>query len=132
MNKSHIVYNAIKTPDGTIVESISRHDFVEYKDKNGKTYAVDGGLEYLRRSAEDNDYEELSMTTEAPFEKIREVVKWGHYGKSGREPLQFVILKDMTTDHIESILKTQKLQDWRKELFEKELELRTVVQEELS
>lgn len=56
---SNILKNAIKTPDGTIIESKHRHDFVSYTDKNGKYYAVDGGLDYLRRLG-DNDYTELS------------------------------------------------------------------------
>ena len=61
---STLVYNAIRTPDGTVLESRHRHDHVEYIDKNGKEYMVDGGLEYIRRNVhEDAPYEELSVYT---------------------------------------------------------------------
>ena len=58
-----ITKNAIKTPDGTIIESKHRHDFVCHKDKNGNTYCVDGGLDYLKRIGPP-DYTELSTDSE--------------------------------------------------------------------
>lgn len=38
-----IVYSAIKTPDGTILESKHVHDYQSYLDANGETYLLDGG-----------------------------------------------------------------------------------------
>lgn len=102
----NIVYNAIRTPDGTILESRHRHDYQEYTDKNGCEYIVDGGLAYLRRgwTPDAPDYEELSLTIDDPHEKVREHVKWGTFGPNGDQPLKYVTLKDMSTDHIKACL----------------------------
>ena len=108
MSEARIVANRIRTPDGTILESRHRHDYVTYVDKNGKEYMVDGGLEYLRRFVHDDaPYEELSVYDDAPHVEIREAFKWGTRGKDGRQPLKFVPLKDLTTEHIDAILDTQ-------------------------
>jgi hypothetical protein len=107
-NEARIISNRIRTPDGTILESRHRHDYVTYVDKNGKEYMVDGGLEYLRRNVHDDaPYEELSVYDDAPYALIREAFKWGTRGKGGKQPLTFVPLKDLTSEHIEAILETQ-------------------------
>ena len=108
LDEARIVSNRIRTPDGTILESMHRHDYVTYLDANGKEYMVDGGLEYLRRIVHDDaPYEELSVYDDAPYALIREVFKWGTRGKGGKQPLTYVPLKDLTTEHIEAILDTQ-------------------------
>ena len=122
---NNLIYNAIRTPDGTILESRSVHDFVGYTDANGKFYAADGGLEYLKRCG-DSDYEELSLTLEDDFSKIRECVRWGTYGPEGNQPMRFIKIKDMSTDHIRNILKGRLGMKIRS-VFEKELEFREAV-----
>ena len=118
-----IVANRIRTPDGTILESMHRHDYVTYTDANGKEYMVDGGLDYLRRIVHDDaPAEELSVYSDAPHSVIREVFKWGTRGKDGKQPLKFVVLKDMTTDHIEAILETQNLPGYMRKIFLDELD----------
>ncbi len=108
MEKSRIVCNRIRTPDGTILESIHRHDYRTYKDANGLEYMVDGGLDYTRRNVHDEaPYTELSVYSDSPHDVIREVFKWGTRGKDGKQPLKYVPLKDLTTEHIEAILETQ-------------------------
>ena len=108
MSDEKIVANRIRTPDGTILESMHRHDYVTYTDANGKEYMVDGGLDYLRRNVHDDaPYQELSVYADDPHELIREVFKWGTRGKDGNQPLKYVPLKDLTSDHIEAILETQ-------------------------
>ena len=126
MNKARIVSNRIRTPDGTILESMHRHDYVTYVDKNGKEYMVDGGLDYLRRNVHDDaPYEEMSVYDDAPHVEIREVFKWGTRGKDGRQPLKFVPLKDLTTEHIDAILETQThIADHIRKIFIDELNFR--------
>lgn len=103
-----LLANRIKTPDGTILESVHRHDYKTYIDKNGLEYMVDGGLEYLRRNVQDSaPATEMSVYNTDPHETIREAFKWGTRGIDGKQPLTYVVLKDMTTDHIEAILETQ-------------------------
>jgi len=128
MSEARIVSNRIRTPDGTILESRHRHDYVTYVDKNGKEYMVDGGLDYLRRNLHDDaPYEELSVYDDAPYALVREVFKWGTRGKDGKQPLKFVPLKDLTTEHIEAILDTQShIADYVRKLFISELNFRGV------
>ena len=123
LSEEKIVANRIRTPDGTILESKHRHDYVTYTDANGKEYMVDGGTDYLRRIVHDDaPYEELSVYADAPHAVIREVFKWGTRGKDGKQPLKFVVLKDMTTDHIEAILETQNLPGYMRKIFLDELD----------
>jgi hypothetical protein len=107
MSVRKLVCNRIKTPDGTIIESRSVHDYRTYRDKNGKVYMVDGGLDYLRRNVHDDaPYEEMSVYNDAAHEVIREAFSWGTYGKSGTEKLRHILLCDMTDEHIEAIVNT--------------------------
>ena len=126
MSDEKIVANRIRTPDGTILESMHRHDYVTYTDANGKEYMVDGGLDYLRRNIHDDaPYEELSVYDDAPYALIREVFKWGTRGKDGKQSLTYVPLKDLTTEHIEAILDTQShISDYIRKIFLNELSIR--------
>ena len=101
--EGNLIYNAIRTPDGTVLESTHRWDYRTYTDANGFTYMVDGGLEYARRNK--GNYEELSVFHGDPHDKVREVFTWGTYGPKGDQELRRVLLKDMDTDHIEAIIK---------------------------
>ena len=84
MKEHEIILNRIKTPDGTILTSYFTHDYQSYIDKNGETYIVDGGNEYLRRSVNIEPYEELSVyfsDDERDYPKIRESFHRGSRGK---------------------------------------------------
>ena len=118
--------NRIRTPDGTILESMHRHDYVTYIDANGKEYMVDGGLDYLRRNVHDDaPYTELSVLSTDEHSVVREVFKWGTYGIDGKQKLKYVILKDMSWDHIEAILETQtQLREHIRQVFVNELDYR--------
>lgn len=125
-DKARIVSNRIRTPDGTILESMHRHDYRTYVDANGKEYMVDGGLDYLRRNVyDDAPYQELSVYSDAPHDVISETFKWGTRGKDGKQPLTYVLLKDLTTEHIEAILDTQShIADYVRKIFLNELSFR--------
>lgn len=99
-----LVYNAIRTPDGVVLESRHRHDYQEHEDHCGETYMVDGGLDYTRRFVCPTPYTELSVYLEDGQEVVREVVTWGTYGIDGKSALKYVKLKDMTIEHIRNCL----------------------------
>ena len=126
IDQKQIVCNRIRTPDGTILQSHHRHDYVNYTDKNGLEYVVDGGTSYLRRNVrEDAPYEEMSLTAEDSFELIRKAVCWGTRGKNGDRRLEWVPISKLEVDHIYSILETQThAAKWLLELMEQELEYR--------
>ncbi len=108
MSDPVIVANMIRTPDGTILQSKHRYDYVTYVDKNGKEYMVDGGLAYLRRNVHDDaPYEEMSLYAHDDHGLVREHFHWGTRGLDGKQPIKWVALKDLETDHIEAIIETQ-------------------------
>jgi len=59
------------------------------------------------------------------FKVLREMVKWGTYGKSGKDRLKWVSVAEMDDEHIMNILRTQLhiTSDFRRILI-KELEYR--------
>jgi len=101
---AQIIRNAIRTPDGTVIESKHRHDYVVHVDStNGKQYMVDGGLDYTRASA-NGDEEYLHVYSDEPHEVVREALTWGTYGPNGDQPLTYVTLSAMSSDHIRACL----------------------------
>jgi hypothetical protein len=119
-----ILLNRIRTPDGTILTSRHRHDFVTHVDKNGKTYGVDGGFDYLKRIG-DLDYEEMSVTSHCKFELIRYAFEWGNRGILGDQPVRYVSLQNMNDAHINAILDTQThISVAVRETFKQELKFR--------
>ena len=91
-----LVYSALKTPDGTILESLHRHDFRAHDDKNGKRYIIDGGLSYVRSSM-NGDEEYIAVYSDEPFEKVRQYAFRLIAGKK-------VTLAEMDEYHIEAAL----------------------------
>ena len=102
-----VLYNAIKTPDGTVIVSTNRHDFVSYTDANGQYYAVDGGSDYSKRVYDKMDYTDISVYDDGKWETRREYLKWGrNYDKDMNRLIEteWILIKDLSTDHIEAIL----------------------------
>lgn len=101
-----IVVNSIITPDGTRLISKHRHDFVIHKDNNGKTYGVDGGLDYLKR-IEETGYKDASIyfdNIDTHFEEIRKYFFRGNRGKNFDQELKFIPLKDISDDWLNNII----------------------------
>ena len=121
---STIIRNALRTPDGTEIRSRYRHDYVTHTDANGKEYMVDGGNDYIRRSA-NGDEEDMVVTTEDSFEVVRQACDWGTYGINGDQPLKYVTVAEMETDHIKAVLQNVKfINSSIKTTMEHELEYR--------
>jgi hypothetical protein len=119
-----ILLNRIQTPDGSILTSYNRHDYVEYRDRLTKeVLMVDGGTDYLRRNI--GTYEELSVYDDGTHLTRRSAIHWGTRGKDGRQPLVYKPIKDLDSDHIEAILKTQhQISDFYREILKDELKYR--------
>ena len=110
LKMSEILRNIMLTPDGTILESLHRHDYVTHEDTNGKEYMLDGGCDYIRCSAH-GDEKLLTVYTNDSHEIIRQSVTWGTYGKQGwrlDKSLRYVAIADMSTEHLQACLDTQK------------------------
>jgi len=106
---TRILRNALQTPDGTVLESKTRHDYVEYEDANGWVYVVDGGLDYIRRTVNKNaPAKDLSLTEADPHFFLRDYVTWGTYGISGDQPLFYITIANMSDGHLQAVLDTQK------------------------
>jgi len=123
---THIVANRMRTPDGTILHSMHRHDYVSHIDANGEEYMLDGGNDYIRTSVNEIPAEYLTVYASDDHSVIREVFTWGTRGPNGDQPIRRIYLKDMETDHINAILETQThITSCVRTIFENELEYRT-------
>ena len=120
-----LILNRIRTPDNTILESRNRQDYKCYKDtKSNELYFTDGGIDYTKRSVNKESFIDLSLYSTDSFEKLREGLEWGTFGKNGDEELHYKSISNMSTNHIKAILSQYRLADYMKETFEKELEFR--------
>lgn len=108
-----LIQNAIQTPDGTILVSRHVHDYVSHTDKNGVLYAVDGGLDYLRRQCPVHGNQlELSLHCNHSIEYISQYIIWGTRPNTSDGKVVYRFLKDLETDHLKAIAKTQKPSIW--------------------
>lgn len=103
-----ILVNRWMTPDGTVLQSKSVHDFVKYVDADGNMYGVDGGVAYCLLVGNTDKLADMCLYEGDAHEDIRKYFYWGTYGKDGKQPKKYVILKEMTNEHIKAILETQK------------------------
>lgn len=121
-----IVASILYTPDGTKLQSYHHHDYKTHTDRNGKTYMLDGGLDYVRCSAH-GDEKLMTITTDSPFTTIRRHFHWGTRGKDGKQPLTWKPLNSLDSDHIEAILDTQShVPKYLQDIFRRELDFRGI------
>ena len=100
-----LIVNAFQTPDGTIIESRHRHDYVTHLDKNGLEYMTDGGTDYVRCSVNPTSpAKSLCVYEDDDFELIRTSFKRGSRGINGDEPLTYVPLSEMNDNWLQATI----------------------------
>ena len=118
-----LIYNAIQTPDGTILQSKHRHDYRSYNDANGKTYVIDGGLEYIRSTIH-ADQTSLALYDDEVHAVQAHYLTWGTFGIRGDQPRRDIRIAEMETAHLEAVLRECYPNPLIKKCMTKELELR--------
>ena len=120
MNK--LIANRWQTPDGTILWSKHRHDFVAHRDTiTGEVMFTDGGTNYIRASG--IGLKDVCVYSDGTFELEREWVLWGrNYDKDMNrlEETEWIPIKDLDTDHIYKILELN-IPDSYRRLMEEEI-----------
>lgn len=121
-----LLVSQIVTPDGTVLVSRHTHDYRHHTDKvTGEFYFVDGGNSYTRTSVNEVPAKNISLYSNHSHKLIREIYSWGTYGEHGEHDLAYILLKDMTNNHIINVLNTQPLRKHIRKVFEDELEWRS-------
>jgi hypothetical protein len=118
-----LIRNAIQTPDGTILESKHRHDYRSHNDANGKTYVIDGGLDYVRATVH-NDQISLALYDTEPHSIQAQYLTWGSFGIRGDQPRRDIRIAEMETSHLEAVLRECHPNPVLKNCMTKELETR--------
>lgn len=93
-----LLCNRWRTPDGTILESKHVHDYVAHIDRNRDYYFVDGGLEYVRKSVNDEPMKDLCVYTDSDYGEIRKHYKRGTFDKEGARI--WVPMENMSDSHL--------------------------------
>lgn len=111
---------------GDVLVSRHRHDYVMCTCDN-KTM-LDGGTDYQRYGGRVLKHVDLSGTIYLSdgFEKCRTAPIWGSYGKDGKEPLKYMSVAEMDTEHLGIVIKDMgsRIEKWRLDLMKQELEQR--------
>lgn len=126
-----LLHNSIMCPDGTILVSVHRHDFVQHKQDDGRKYSVDGGLAYQHTGFSDTDYTDLSVYSDSPHEDIRNCFTWTRRFDEDMNLLpspERVLLKDITESHLKALVKytEESYPDYINEVFKNETKWREV------
>lgn len=101
-----ILQNAVYVPELGYLRSAHRHDYITFE-AQGDEFMIDGGNEYLRRnftSDVDLGFVDYTLTSESTLEEIYDRLLWGTYGKDGKQPLKWLPICELETDHLCAIL----------------------------
>ena len=131
-----IIYNAIRCPDGTVIQSKYTHDYVCHTQEDGRTYCVDGGREYQRVVAPDRDYLDMTVTTDDDHSIIREYFEWtSNFDKEGKFLKEFVTRKlcNLENSHVLKLVEFTKspYPKWVNKVFRDEVKFRGLTLEGL-
>ena len=102
--EKHLVHNSVTCLEcGETLVSFHTHDYKTCSCENETM--VDGGLSYGRYGGKDLDKVKTNYVyDDEPFEKIREVVCRGGRGIDGKQPLKYVLLKDIDDEWLGAII----------------------------
>lgn len=95
------IYRSLTTPDGTVLVSHHRHDFVTHIDKNGERYMLDGGTDTHYRTSVNTIKGVINeVYLDEGHAKIRDYVHRGGRGKNGDQPLTWVPVSEMNDNWV--------------------------------
>ena len=102
--EKQLVHNSVTCLEcGETLVSFHTHDYKTCSCDNETM--VDGGLSYGRYGGKDLDKVKTNYVyDDEPFEKIREVVCRGGRGIDGKQPLKYVLLKDIDDEWLGAII----------------------------
>lgn len=123
MEESRLVANGVHcTMCNTTIFSYTTHDYKTCGCDNQTS--VDGGLSYVKRGGKDMSLTvPITVYSNEIFEKVRKYHCRGARGKSGKEPLRWIPLCEMTDQHLEAVIEYGGA-PWHLELISKELQYR--------
>jgi len=121
-NNMRLAYNAIRMPDGTVLDSTHQHDYQTHTQEDGFFGFIDGGHSYSRYGGTDpSKIQNISLGFDAPHEQLREVFRWGTYGKSGKKNLHYIVLKYIIDEHLITLVDYTKNDEDVNQLFINEM-----------
>ena len=96
----------IKFDDGSFIASIKNYDFRASEDEKyfiDASFDENGDISYVRVGG-NKDYEKIEASS--IHEYIRENISWGrNFNEKGeRVPTEYILIKDLGTEHIQAIL----------------------------
>lgn len=120
--KKQLVANIWQTPDGTILWSRFRHDYVHYVDANGEEYSVDGGNDYCISLVNQEKMKSLCVYNTDPWDLQRQYILRGTFDENVNRI--WVPLCKLSDDHLQEIIKYCEDSGHSTEIYEKEIEYR--------